>query len=233
MRFYINKLLLWLKDGSLRTLKFENDKVNVITGNSKTGKTAILEIIDYCLCGSNETVVISREHIGENVAWYGIHFFINDKTYTIARGEISEKGKFSNDYYFSQTGEIPEVYMHMCLFAGLHHMLISQASPYVPSFLIIDQPSRPYFNASGDYNYAESERAITNKDDWSKVRDIFKLWDSFFSTILSQGHHFQVIMLEHVSESAWDGCENVNLIDVFDGIHTALIPPSLPAEQKN
>ena len=109
MRFYINKLLLWLKDGSLRTLKFENDKVNVITGNSKTGKTAILEIIDYCLCGSNETVVISREHIGENVAWYGIHFFINDKTYTIARGEISEKGKFSNDYYFSQTGEIPEV----------------------------------------------------------------------------------------------------------------------------
>ena len=121
----------------------------------------------------------------------------------------------------------------MCLFAGLHHMLISQASPYVPSFLIIDQPSRPYFNASGDYNYAESERAITNKDDWSKVRDIFKLWDSFFSTILSQGHHFQVIMLEHVSESAWDGCENVNLIDVFDGIHTALIPPSLPAEQKN
>ena len=108
MRFYIDKLLLWLKDGSLRTLKFQNDKINVITGNSKTGKTAILEIIDYCLCGSNETVVISREHIGENVAWYGIRFFINDKIYTIARGEISDSGKFSNDYYFSQTGEIPE-----------------------------------------------------------------------------------------------------------------------------
>lgn len=108
MNFYIDKLLLWLKNGKLRTLSFSNDKVNVITGNSKTGKTAILEIIDYCLCGSKETVVISYEHIAENVAWYGIRFFINDKVYTIARGEITEKGRFSKDYYFSQTGEIPE-----------------------------------------------------------------------------------------------------------------------------
>ena len=109
MTFYIDKLLLWLKDGSLRTLKFSNDKVNVITGNSKTGKTAILEIIDYCLCGGRDTVVISYEHIAENVKWYGLRFVINDKTYTIARGEISEKGEFSNEYYFSQTGEVPDV----------------------------------------------------------------------------------------------------------------------------
>lgn len=93
MNFYIDKLLLWLKNGKLRTLSFSNDKVNVITGNSKTGKTAILEIIDYCLCGSKETVVISYEHIAENVAWYGIRFFINDKVYTIARGKITEKGR--------------------------------------------------------------------------------------------------------------------------------------------
>jgi hypothetical protein len=107
MRFYIDKLLLWLNDGRLRTLQFEEDKVNVITGNSKTGKTAILEIVDYCLCGS-ETVVISHEHIGENVSWYGLRFLINEKVYTVARGAISESGKFSTDYFFSQTGEIPD-----------------------------------------------------------------------------------------------------------------------------
>ena len=78
MTFYIDKLLLWLKDGSLRSLQFSNDKVNVITGNSKTGKTAILEIIDYCLCGGRDTVVISYEHIAENVKWYGIRFVINN-----------------------------------------------------------------------------------------------------------------------------------------------------------
>lgn len=109
MKFSIDKLVLWLSNGSMRELKFEKDKLNVITGNSKTGKTAILEIIDYCLCGSHDTVTISHEHIGENVIWYGLRFDINDKTYTIARGPIKESGKLSTEYYFSQTGEIPEL----------------------------------------------------------------------------------------------------------------------------
>lgn len=79
MRFYIDQLILWLNDGTKRTLQFEEDKINVITGNSKTGKTAILEIIDYCFCGSNDTVVISYEHIGENVLWYGLRFLLMGK----------------------------------------------------------------------------------------------------------------------------------------------------------
>lgn len=621
MRFYIDKLLLWLKDGSLRTLKFEEDKVNVITGNSKTGKTAVLEIIDYCLCGSNETVVISDEHIGENVSWYGLGFAVNNKIYTIARGSISAEGKFSSDYYFSQTGEIPQVpcvkmgeteikailekefsindditisyggrsvkkntrlsfryflmlntlskdiidngkmffdkltieryrnvwpqifdlslgvidfesialqkkmdglqqeifileadkkkqskkktqtdaqvqvlikfakearlidesverddaitqlklfikngasgfavnfsieheyerlqaeceklnlqltklkrfkksyntykkslkddadslqpivyiqrefsnnvtgeylqflnilakelskvkqaihgkqpfefdvdrkirelqkrlgdldielsktahvdyaivptaqklialgeikseynridfsvddstridkaieeklaeletlesqyssveerralvidtlneyiqtyittakdaldeygdycawfdykkqqltlkknrsasiakissssdhlYMHLCLYAGMHHMMLEGNTPYVPSFLIMDQPSRPYFNNS-EYDYKDSENALSKKDDWSKVRNIFKLWDEFFTLILAQGNHFQTIVLEHVSEDAWNDCAHVHLVEVFDGVKNALIPP--------
>lgn len=101
MNFFIDKLLLWLNDGQLRTLQFANDKVNVITGNSKTGKTAILEIIDYCLCGSNETVVISQEHIAENVAWYGIRFSINNKFFTIARGEIGKRHFFHRLLFLS------------------------------------------------------------------------------------------------------------------------------------
>lgn len=621
MTFYIDKLLLWLKDGSLRTLQFSNDKVNVITGNSKTGKTAILEIIDYCLCGGKDTVVISHEHIAESVAWYGIRFAINDKVYTIARGEITEKGEFSKDFYFSQTGDVPDIpcvkmdekelkaildpefsiddeitvshggkgvkkntrlsfryflmmntlskdivdngkmffdkmtieryrdvwhqifdlsfcvltptslaiqkqindleqeidsleqskrkaekqilsynqqiqslvkkakeaglideglndeesteklleiiehgithlvtnysteqkyeklqaerddvalrltklrrfkqsyseyrnrlkseqdalssityiqskfsdrtqgeyrqflsnlaaeyvriksaisekrpfeldvdrqikqltaelkaldaslalmpkvdykviptaqklvslgelradykhitpcsddtasidksiakkqtdlleleakhstvsenrsliintlnefiqlyiqiakdaldeygeynawfdyrksalslkkshsssvanissssdhlFMHLCLFAGMHHMLLMDNSKYVPSYLIIDQPSRPYFNTE-EYNYADSEASVSKKDDWSKVKAIFALWDSFFELILKQKKHFQIIMLEHVAESAWSDCKHVNLVEVFDGVINALIPP--------
>ncbi len=621
MNFYIDKLLLWLKDGSLETIPFENDKINIITGNSKTGKTAILEIIDYCLCGGQDTVTISHEKIGENVSWYGIRFYINDKVYTIARGEISETKGFSNDYYFSQTGEIPELpfskldeagikkildpefsvdddvtlsyggkgirkntrlsfryflmfntlskdiidngkiffdkmnveryrnvwhqifdlslgiidfnileaqkdisdleqeiitleqrkkrlernsqvrevqveqltkkakeahlinedvpndkafsilkqlveagptvfatdysleqeseklqakredialqlaklrrfkhsyekyrgslsaeadalrpveyiekhfsdrtsgeyryflkslsdqlreiradiknqhpfevdvdrkirdlsshlkqldralgkmpqvqyrsiptanklitygeicseikhidppddslealdkniskkqteleekesrlssiaekrtltieslndyiqlyiqsardaldeygdyyawfdykksalalrksksasvanlssssdhlFVHLCLFAGLHNMLHFQDTHYIPSFLIMDQPSRPYFNANENYNFEDSENVVSNKDDWSKVTSIFKLWDYYMSLLLSKGKHFQIIMLEHVSEKAWNGCKHTNLVAKFDGIHNALIP---------
>lgn len=107
MTFYIKKIILWLKNGDQRTLEFKNDKVNVITGNSKTGKTAVLEIIDYCLCGSESN--ISYEHIGENVLWYGLYFHINGKAYTIARGEFKNETNLSTDYYFSPVGEIPNL----------------------------------------------------------------------------------------------------------------------------
>ncbi len=107
MTFYIIKIILWLKNGDQRVLEFEKDKVNVITGNSKTGKTAVLEIIDYCLCGSESN--ISYEHIGENVFWYGLNFHINGKLYTIARGEFKNETNLSSDYYFSPVGEIPDL----------------------------------------------------------------------------------------------------------------------------
>ncbi len=626
MIFYLDKMIFWLKNGKKRVLKFESDKVNIVTGNSKTGKTAILEILDYCFCGSSETVTISREHIGENVIWYGVKFHINDKTYTIARGKISDLGTFSKDYYFSQTGEIPEIptakmqedeikailepefsitddiplayggrgikrgtklsfryflifntlsknvidngrlffdkldidryrnvwpqifdltvgvtdfeilriekqiadiqkdifrleqdlakavkaiddrdlsialivkhakeaelvdeclsvkdafkevenlvntgkaqlsvqlsieqeyegilkrrndiliqlnklyrfqksydkykqssmeeldalkpilyinqnfaaqtsgeykdflqnlyvefskiksasrnrrpfeydinkkikdlrheldkldskfpqiaqidykliptadklvslgeikaeyqtikpcnqetddinvqiekkrklierlkapylstednrtlkvqtlndyiqkyitiaetaldeygrycawfdhkkailslrkkqsavvanissssdhlFMHLCLFAGLHEMLISQECPFVPSFLIMDQPSRPYFNSTVDFLYFESKNKLKNKDDWSKVRNIFSLWNQFLDNIKAKKNHFQIIVLEHVEESAWAGFENIHLVETFDGVENALIPPQVEA----
>ena len=114
--------------------------------------------------------------------------------------------------------------MHLCLFAGMHHMLLMDNSKYVPSYLIIDQPSRPYFNTE-EYNYADSEASVSKKDDWSKVKAIFALWDSFFDLTLKQKKHFQIIMLEHVAESAWSDCKHVNLVEIFDGVLNALIPP--------
>ena len=106
MKFFINRIILWLKDGTVRELKFQNNKLNVITGNSKTGKTAVFEIIDYCLCGSESN--ISHRHIGENVLWYGLNFNINDKIYTIARGERKNNSS-SKKYYFSGIGKVPEI----------------------------------------------------------------------------------------------------------------------------
>lgn len=97
--------MLWLKSGTKRELVFEPDKVNVITGGSNTGKTAILEIIDYCLLASKSK--IAESIINENIYWYGVVFCINDKTYTICRTSLY-LGKATNNFYFSSTGEVPE-----------------------------------------------------------------------------------------------------------------------------
>jgi hypothetical protein len=105
MNFSIIKIVLWLKNGRVREIEFKPNKVNIITGGSHTGKSAILEIIDYCFFSSKSR--ISESMINENVTWYGLNFLINDKTYTIARKSLVE-GKVSDQYYFSSFGEIPK-----------------------------------------------------------------------------------------------------------------------------
>jgi len=105
MKYNIEKIILWLKNGKKRELQFKPNKVNVITGDSNTGKTAILEIIDYCYFSSKST--ISESMINENISWYGILININDKKYTIGRKALFE-GNVSNEYYFSSIGEIPK-----------------------------------------------------------------------------------------------------------------------------
>jgi len=105
MKFYIENIVLWLKNGTKRTIIFQLNKVNVITGESHTGKTAILEIVDYCFFASKSK--ISESVINENIDWYGIKIHINDKVYTIARSALIN-GKVRDNYYFSSTGELPE-----------------------------------------------------------------------------------------------------------------------------
>lgn len=104
MIFYFNNIVLWLKNGKTRDLEFKPNKVNIITGDSNTGKTAILQIIDYCFFASKPK--ISESIINENVEWYGINFVVNDKHYTICRKSLN-KAIPSDEYYFSSTGEIP------------------------------------------------------------------------------------------------------------------------------
>lgn len=105
MKFYFKKLKIWCKNGTSREIDFLPNKVNVITGGSSTGKSSILQIIDYCFFATSHK--ISEDIINENVEWYGINFFINGRVYTIARKSPDLK-KVSDKYYFSSIGEMPE-----------------------------------------------------------------------------------------------------------------------------
>ena len=105
MRFVIKEIILWLKNGKIRTIEFEDNKINIITGDSGTGKSVIIDIIDYCFFASKTK--IPQEKINENILWYGLKFYINDKVYLISREALDDKGKVSSGYYFSPIGEVP------------------------------------------------------------------------------------------------------------------------------
>ena len=105
MKFHIEGLHLWLASGETRTLSFLPNKVNVITGASHTGKTAILDIFDYCFFASRHR--ISESIINENALWYGLKIHVNDKAYTLAR-RAPTGPEVSSDYFFSSVGYIPD-----------------------------------------------------------------------------------------------------------------------------
>lgn len=105
MKFGFDVITLWSKNGEQRQLCFERNKVNVLTGESHTGKSALLDIFDYCFLASSHR--LSDSIINENVDWYGVTFYINEKLYTIARRSPTGN-KVSDEYYFSSTGSIPK-----------------------------------------------------------------------------------------------------------------------------
>jgi hypothetical protein len=106
LNFGFDSITLWSRTGERRSLEFKRNRLNVITGESHTGKSALLDIIDYCFLASSHKLPDSI--INENVGWYGLTFYVNDKTYTIARRSPKDN-EVSNEYYFSSTGAIPDV----------------------------------------------------------------------------------------------------------------------------
>jgi len=112
------------------------------------------------------------------------------------------------------------MFLHLFLFLGLHEHFISLKHSYVPQFLILDQPSQPYYE--GDRNLEE----ITKDDDKTKLQDAFKLLNDFITGINKDYNtDFQMILLEHAPERYWKEkeLENFHLVDKFrNGV--ALIP---------
>lgn len=71
MRWQIETIMYFSRHGKRRDLSFDLNKVNIISGDSGTGKSAVLQTIDYCL-GSSECHIpefIRRMVVGVAVMW--------------------------------------------------------------------------------------------------------------------------------------------------------------------
>jgi len=87
----IQKIILYSHSGEKRILPFELGKVNIITGESKSGKSALIEIINYCLASSG--CDIPEGIIRDTVSYFAIQIIFNDtETAFIARENPNVKG---------------------------------------------------------------------------------------------------------------------------------------------
>ena len=67
----------------MRIVQFASGKVNIIVGDSKTGKSALIDIVDYCL-GSSSCHIASGV-IRDNVFWFAVVVDFGQDTYFLAR----------------------------------------------------------------------------------------------------------------------------------------------------
>ncbi len=112
MKLKIKYLILYPIDHSLapRFIKFEVNKVNVITGYSKRGKSALIPIIDYCLGSSDCDIPIGP--IRTLVDKFALFVSLNDRQVFIARDSPGGSAKASDMMYLYEVlakGENPSL----------------------------------------------------------------------------------------------------------------------------
>src|SRR5882757_3068553 len=107
MHLQILKLVLWSRANyPPRILEFEPGMVNVISGASKTGKSAVIPIIDYCLASGKCSIPVGT--IRDACAWFGVVVETMEGQKLLARREPGEARQTGDMYLLEgETVDVP------------------------------------------------------------------------------------------------------------------------------
>lgn len=89
----IEKLVLYSRSGVPREVEFRIGQLNVITGDSQTGKSSLTNIFRYCLGSSRPDVPFGP--ISNTVAWYGLVVRIGTRRLFLGRPAAEGTGEVS------------------------------------------------------------------------------------------------------------------------------------------
>lgn len=121
MKSYIRAIIIFNESGKFRKVPMKPG-VNIVTGESKTGKSALVEIIDYCLCSSRCT--IPKGKITDFSYLYVMPMLINKNTYVIARFSSQSGGKM---YVLKETEDFQMDNITLDYFAGKPELAVKDA----------------------------------------------------------------------------------------------------------
>lgn len=108
MYFQIREIVLWPRnpDFELRRLQFQLGQVNVISGASRTGKSAVIPIIDYCLGAG--TCSIPVKTIRKYCEWFGVLVATAQGDKLLARREPGAQ-RSTDDMYLLEAELITDI----------------------------------------------------------------------------------------------------------------------------
>ncbi len=98
MTLQIRSISIYSHKGERRDVNFKLGTLNIVTGASKTGKSALLDIVEYCW-GRTECT-IPEGKIRSTVSWFAVHFDNSGEGILIARKKPGPTGRASNEIYF-------------------------------------------------------------------------------------------------------------------------------------
>ena len=99
----IKSIILYNGKGETRQLNFELNKVNLITGDHDTGKSALIPIINYCLGYSG--FEIPDGVIQDSVEWYAVLYQIGNMQAFIAKPK-PKYGKKEHEAFYKVAEKI-------------------------------------------------------------------------------------------------------------------------------
>jgi hypothetical protein len=101
----LRSIIVYGANGEQRAVDFKVDGLSIITGDSKTGKSALIHIVDYCL-GSDECHV-PEGVIRRKVAWYAIMLDRGDQRLFVAR-QGPERGRTTSSNIHVRVGIVTD-----------------------------------------------------------------------------------------------------------------------------
>lgn len=90
----LDELVLYNRAGQQRSIALRAGQLNVITGDSRTGKSSLINIIRFLLGSKQPNVPFGA--IQQTVAWYALRAHVGETSFLIAR-EAPAAGEDSND----------------------------------------------------------------------------------------------------------------------------------------
>lgn len=99
-------IVVFSHDGQHRALSLNAGQVNIVTGGSKTGKSALVDIVDYCF-GAGECGV-PEGPIRRSVSWFGLRIQLDRGQAFVARRCPGLRAASSEDC-FIEVGDVVEV----------------------------------------------------------------------------------------------------------------------------